>query len=499
MTKMNEKKSINEIYVKELDKLSDKKLLDKLNDDKDLLKTFKNNLYKYSDFVTYENNYFKFSYVGVILFGDLVIYCYPKYINKKTDEKTLKKKFKQVLKVIMKDYKKKSFSYEYNDSDDVPYNKLPLSLFFLEDYYENGLYSKNQNQLEINGNGEINWDKTINESIPLIDNEDYRPYYTELQTNLKINEVNNYFRLLHECIITDCSKFLEEYGLIDLFDLTPIEITDKTIEGDYGDAESVSNKIDKELNVEFNTRNRNLLKLMHHYISEKNSFTEDNFLTLYGTNKFEHVWEDVCKEVLEDKLEISLNKLGLSNKQDKGNKKIKLKDIIKKPTWYYEEDNDVGHVGQEFEDNVEKKGWIPDIVTFNKDRDYFIILDAKYYKLKFYKDKNNKLILNNSPGVESVSKQYFYELSFKEFYQFNGFKGAKNAFLFPTDKKEFINKGYAELEVLRELKFYDENNHEEQQRLENIQIILLPAEEIYEHYLKGEPLNLSELKLKGVN
>ena len=488
---------INEIYVKELDDVSYEKILDGLNNDKDLLKSFINNLYKYSDFITYKNKSFKFSYVGVILFGDLVIYCYPKYIED-SDEKKIKEKFKQVLKVIMKYYKKESFPYEYNESDDDPYNKLPLSLFFLEDYYENGLYSKNQNQLEINGNGEINWDKTINESIPLLDDEDYTPYYTKLQTNLNINEVNNYFRLLHECIITDCSKFLEKYRLMDLFDLTPIEISDKSIENDYNNRDRVSYKINKELNVEFNTHNRNLLKLMDYYISEKNSFTEDNILTIYGTKKFEHIWEEVCKEVLNDKLDISLNKLGLSYK-DKDDEKIKfLKDIVKKPTWYYEEDNDGGTVGQEFEDSVEKKGWIPDIVTFDKERDYFIILDAKYYKLKFYKNQNNKVILKNSPGVESVSKQYFYELSFKEFYQYNGFKCAKNAFLFPTDEKEFINKGHAELEVLKELKFYDENTHEEQQRLEDIQILLLPAKKMYEHYLEGKSLNLSELKLKGI-
>ena len=37
------------------------------------------------------------------------------------------------------------------------------------------------------------------------------------------------FRQLHKCIITECSIKLEKIGLLNIFNLTPVNISDKTI------------------------------------------------------------------------------------------------------------------------------------------------------------------------------------------------------------------------------------------------------------------------------
>ena len=102
----------------------------------------------------------------------------------------------------------KIFHMKMKELKDISFNLLSLMLFFIEDYYENGIYTNIQNILEINGNGEINWDRTINDNFALI--KDDKPYYTELQTKYKIDDLYDYFRLLHEYIITDCSKRLEK-------------------------------------------------------------------------------------------------------------------------------------------------------------------------------------------------------------------------------------------------------------------------------------------------
>ena len=54
----------------------------------------------------------------------------------------------------------------------------------LNDYYENGLYENDKDIIENNGNGEIHWDKTINDSFTLLSNN--RPYYLELKTKKRI-------------------------------------------------------------------------------------------------------------------------------------------------------------------------------------------------------------------------------------------------------------------------------------------------------------------------
>ena len=64
-----------------------------------------------------------------------------------------------------------------------------------------------------------------------------------------------------------------------------------------------------------------------------------------------------------------------------------------------------------------------------------------------------------------------------------GFKGVKNAFLFPTYDNKIDNKGYVELKMLSKL------------GLENIQVIMLPASEINQLYLDNKKMDISRLNL----
>ena len=405
-----------------------------------------------------ENDLYHFKFVGVIIIENCVINCYPKYITNKNNIST---DFKQVLNVIKK-YKKlhDDFSYENEELEDISFNLLSLMLFFIEDYFENGIYTNIQNILEINGNGEINWDRTINDNFALI--KDNKPYYTELQTKYKIDDLYDYFRLLHEYIITECSKRLEKSNLLDYFDLMHVELSDRTLD-DFGDVDYILTKLEKELNIEFNTHKQKLLKSMHAYLSNKNSFTNENFLTLYGTTTYHVIWEEMCSQVFNNKLDKQLKDLIKIN--DKYNLKLRLIDLIEKPNW----------VANEYSRRADKT-FIPDLITFFNDD--FIIFDAKYYNLKFEEDK-----LAGQPGIESVSKQYFYELAYSVFIDDIGFKGVKNAFLFPTYDSQINNKGYVELKMLSSL------------GLENIQVIMLPAGEINQLYLENKKMDISRLNL----
>ena len=53
----------------------------------------------------------------------------------------------------------------------------------------------------------------------------------------------------------------------------------------------------------------------------------------------------------------------------------------------------------------------------------------------------------------------------------------------PTEKHEIINNGYVEMKMLHNL------------LLENIQIRLLPATEIYAYYLQNKKIDIKSLKL----
>lgn len=418
--------------------------------DKDVL----NHLLK-KDIIKFSSNesYFKFKYVGVIIIGDELLYCYPKYIY---NEDNIFDDFKQTLKVIKKFHKQNDIIFYENDEyNESQYSLLSLMLFFIEDYYENGVYTKTQDILEVNGNGEIDWNRTVNESIPIFRNG--KPYYHELQTRYKQNDLHNYFRLLHKCIITKCSKCLEYKELLDLFDLNTIELSQKNL-NDFGDKNYIKERLEKELNVEFNTHKRKLLKAMISYISESNE-TQNTFLSLYGSNEYYNIWEKMCSKVLHNNLDDNL--MVLFNDESLDDKK--LKEYISHPIMHLD--------GKK----IDFKRLIPDLIIFNKIDNQFIVLDAKYRNLRL-NDVDEKLKLYD------VNKQYLYQLAYCKLLKTQNIECVKNALLFPTYENEVKNRGFIEFEMFDKLGI--------------IQLIELPANKINKLFLEGEEMDLKDLELK---
>lgn len=201
---------------------------------------------------------------------------------------------------------------------------------------------------------------------------------------------------------------------------------------------------------------------MYSLLSENNPFNQENYITTYGTNTFYNTWENICCNVLNDKRYKPLGKLKLPTKlNEKYDANMELINLIQKPIWNIED-----------KDYLPNKTLIPDLITIHKDK--FAIFDAKYY---IYKTKNN--IIENQPGIESVTKQYLYELAYKEFVEDHEFKEVKNGFLFPKYTGGIEIKGYVQLNMLTDM------------NLKNIQIILLPVIEIYDYYLKNKRIILN--------
>lgn len=430
------------VYIQEWRKYSKAKILKLLENSHE---TFEK-LLKYA-IIDKEKDKYQVNYVGVIIINDFVINCYPKYIPEKIDPQN---DFGQILKVIKK-YKKlhEDFEYQNDELEDISYNQLSMMIYFIEDYYERGIYTNSQQILQINGSGEIDWDRTINHSNPIIKNN--KPYYIDLCTKNNVNDLNDYFRLLHEYIITVSSKRLEEAGLLKLLDLTPVEISDNDLD-DFGDIDFISDKLKKELNVEFNSHKQKLLKTMHTFINEVNSFSNKNFLTLYGTSKYNVIWEEMCAKIFDNKLKKSLKDLNLIDYSQ-----IKLIQVIDKPEWVLD-----------YLDQPKKTDTLkPDLITFYEDM--FIILDAKYYNLDFGDDN-----ISGQPGLSSITKQYLYELAYKKFLRLNGFKKVKNAFLFPSYDNQLEKKGKVKLKILSDL------------GLSDIGIVMVPVDKLNRMYLKND-------------
>ena len=111
------------------------------------------------------------------------------------------------------------------------------------------------------------------------------------------NTVNNdldYFRRLHECVLTTCSNELKNVGLLQLFDLSEVNLTQEEF-SDFGDDNYILYRLQSEIQSQYVTRKQNLLKTIYTYIANDKTDKDDISYSLYGTNSFNLVWEkSVC-------------------------------------------------------------------------------------------------------------------------------------------------------------------------------------------------------------
>lgn len=412
--------------------------------------------------------YYVFTYVGVITVGNRVIKVYPKYILSENEPLI---RMKRVIKALERysNSEEQIINLFNGDGDNRSFNILAVILYLLNDYYEYGIYNNEEDIIEINGEGDILWNRTIDEGFAII--EDGRPYYTELITHRAVEDDMDYFKRLHECVLTECSKQLHDAGLEELFEMETVNLSEETL-ADFGDTEYILEKILKELNIQFNTHRQILLKTLYTYISQdRKMLEEDQGISMFGTTAFHAVWEKACADVFGNKLGVAIGQLQMKEPlADKYDKKTKLIDLIEKPKW----------CGEDFI-HQPKDTLIPDLITINEHngKDCFIIFDAKYYLIQLEKGRT----LRGNPGIGDVVKQYMYQLAYRKFLTDHNIAIVKNCFLMPTEGKEIINKGKAKLDMLSNL------------GLEDIQIRLIPAEMLFNCYLSRKKIDIEKLEL----
>ena len=428
--------------IKKISKISDLELEDLL--DIDRIKIEKGDIL------------YRFTYVGMISIEDNSFIIYPKYLKDETIEKERINnyiKLKEILKVIRKYNKsKEQEQFFLSDDNSSNFNLITLVLELLEDYYQNGLYFNEERIIELNGEGEILWNKTINENIAYF-NSSKKPIYLDFYTsNSQINE-EDFFRRLHSYILTDSCQKVET--LLNILDVEPVNISTQDLE-DFGDANYILYRLNNEENRQFITRKKKVLEMLKVYILKKENSNKDNNISFVGVNSFNLVWEKVCSVVLNNSLNKTLKELSLSHNDNRT-----LLEIIDKPKWRDR------FSGNEYEKDTLK----PDtVIVSNIANKELEIYDAKYYNIDFSSEG-----IKGQPGIGDITKQYLYELAYLK----KGFNIIKNAFLMPVDNETEtdIYLGEVNLELFNILL---ENGY----KLKPIEVILKPCSYMYQKYLK---------------
>ena len=348
------------------------------------------------------------------------------------NKQLLENHFKQTLRVIKK-ISKDFQSYSLSNQNKEHFNLIQMQLFLLQDYYRNGIYENKETIIETNGEGEIDWDKTINETKPIIKNK--KPYYIEIQTiNTRSNELD-YFKLLHQSILNECSKSLKETGLLEYLGMIPCEFSSLPL-SNFGDVNYIIYRLQQEIRIQFITKKRNQLIAILTYIKESELHEASNNLKLFGSFHFEHIWEIVCKAVFDDLFNnkfriqnqtlkasptidklVSYNLLRNDTEPDRTKSNYTLKDLIEKVEW------NMNGISCMPDGNL-----TPDLICIY-DKVKFFILDAKYYILEVNTESKQ---INHNPGIQDILKQFAYERAYSDFLKDYLFTHTLNAFIMPS-------------------------------------------------------------------
>ena len=439
--------------------------------ERDLSDLLEEDLIVADDTATSGECFYVFTYVGILTSFKRVIKCYPKYIHSDCEPTA---ELKQVLKVLQRYGSKEQIVTLYHGTDHGNgFNLLAVMLYLLNDFHQYGAYTNDEDIVEKNGEGPILWERTISNGFAIISSN--RPYYIDYYTSRTVDDDYDFFHRLHLCIVSSCSKQLQSAGILDLFDMIPVDVSEEKIE-DFGETEYILYRIQSELNVQFNTRKQMLLKTLYAFIANARTLETNDGISMYGTTSFNLVWEQVCSEVFQNKLKTQLRHLHLPGGVKAPFYQMDtLLDLIEKPKWV-----GISASGTSFT-KTSSETLTPDLIALHEiDGDLaFVILDAKYYCIQL----SETAPLRGQPGVGDVTKQYLYQLAYKEFLDAHGITTVKNCFLMPVETDEVIRIGEAYMSMLDRI------------GLQRIQIRLLPARKMFDHYLRRRPLGLDILRL----
>jgi hypothetical protein len=353
------------------------------------------------------NNNYKFSYVGLIIYEDILLIIAPKYkkglLEKKEQDQLIKlfKEYSLREKLNVEESEFLGHSGLNNDKSNI----LGIIDYLLEDYTENGLYINDEAKIGINGSGVVDWDKTI-ERNNVFWSKSMQPIYIETITKRLENNKHLIITQIHKYVLSKCISLLEDLGVREIFGYDDIEFD---IQDLFEDNDEIIYYLENELDVQFIDRKISIIEAMISFIKKQSSDSEDCEIQFYGTRYFHIVWEKILGYILSNQYE-------------------EFKKYIPKPIWLDYENSKKDDEG-EVKENI-KSTFIPDILIEDKENDRFMILDAKYYNFNFNSDGE---LIGNPPGIEDIMKQLAYESIFNK-----NFKNIENIFLVPSNEETKI-------------------------------------------------------------
>lgn len=372
---------------------------------------------------------YRFNYVGVIAADGFLFPILPKYYMYAPEDPIPSESAVASLADVL-DAIRKYFTSHPTQQDELTFspaaaqqsltqNQLGLYRFLLEDYAQNGPYTRSRRIQEFNGEGEIDWPRTIGQITPVM--SDGSPVYMEIITSRRTYESSNFIARMQLAMLAEISTLIEDTGLNTILNMPLVKNARETLE-DIGDVTMLMRRLQQELNVQFETRKKLLLLNMLNYLRNYSPADKSSILA-EGTGSYDRVWEDICQQIFHHDDQVTLPKpsweffpqLGWNPNSQSSSRAITDVSADEKTA-----------AGE----NDEKEGYnpvtanpstlIPDVINTEKleNKSSIYILDAKYY-IPEYADhpatgKKSSGQITSQPGIGDLIKQYFYMMALRQ-------------------------------------------------------------------------------------
>ncbi|MCT1563580.1 LlaJI family restriction endonuclease [Corynebacterium glucuronolyticum] len=415
---------------------------------------------------------FRFDFVGVLVVENFCVKVYPKYVS---DPNAIDLHLGLALRVLKEMNKTSVNLHLHEEAPDLDAIDSPVSLmlFLIKDYVENGLYIETTYRRILDGNGNIDWDRTISHFLPVMVRN--RPIYPEYISKDQSHRDTSYFKDLHLAVL---GEILTQFARMDLFEtlrVPPIEIVAGSL-ADLGSVDQILYRIRQRYYSEFNDRNRILLSSFELFLEFVEALSGSESIQYFGTTAFNLVWEEACGEVFGNQLKkpLDFETFGAGPNKRTLQPSRTIESYIERPKWAINIQHGETRVVEG------KRTFKPDIVTIDEvaGRHRLVILDAKYYLIRF---SHGRLL--GEPGVEDIAKQFLYALSLQGFASDNAFDDISNCFIFPNFENHVVDLGSVSLSILTRL------------GLAPVQLRLLPVEDIFNAYLTKQQIGLDYLSI----
>lgn len=314
-------------------------------------------------------NTITFNYTGIILVEGLPIIIFPKNFHEHTQhvhsltDCTLQNEIRLLMRVLRK-YKSTSYcdreeeQYLFGESGAFSH-LIEICMQLIEDYALNGIIARHYRRESVNSTGLTLWNKTISKVAPVFSHR--APVYLQSIVQKKSDRNDHIVTAIHMYAVTQAclkwgwlcnGKVHQDHVMPHL----PVSLSDAI------------RILEHELREVYVHREICTIHNIIYFLSEARANTKSP-IKLFGTKKYEKVWEAICGYIFDNRYE-------------------QLSSFLPQPRWALDE----GRLS-----DSQQPCQIPDILFTPANSRILYILDAKYYNYT-----------RKVPGWRDIVKQYYY-------------------------------------------------------------------------------------------